>query len=309
MAQPASYETQTLGYLEALESDAPQPTQKFHGLARLPELHEDIEWTLEVPEDDLAYDGLVLLVPGLGCIKRHSRGERHANAAAGEASVSFAPARSSERPLEDIFSAPKLQARAADVVITDVQNRLRSDAAIPNRSQIDPYRITMSPHSMGGFAATTVSLWRSDEIEAVIYKASVGFGSPDWKALHQIRLGRTSLEIMDYLGSDQVKVTLRTIGKSVKYFLGNPARSLGEVAACLSHSMAEEVAALSEEGIPTAYLGFGRDGLVPVKAAEPAARKLVDIFEVIPEFGHLAPQRHPNETAAAVRDLRRRLTA
>lgn len=307
MASPTQIET--LPSLAAMHEEVADllPTQKFHGSVRVPGMREDIGWTLEVPEDYVAYEGLVLLIPGLGCIKRYSRGERHANAVAGEPTISYEPPRLSTNTAEDILHADKLQGRAADAVLSNVQLLFKGLPVVPNADHIDPHRVTLSSHSMGGYAATNVGLWRSGEIDAAIYKAAAGFGSPSWRALHQLKLGRTVGEIIDYLDSEQVEVTPRNIWRSVHYFARNPGRTLGEVVTCLTRDITEEVVALGEEDVPTAYLGFEHDGLVPVQPVEPTIRKVVDIFELMPGMGHLAPQRYPVETAAAVRGLRHRL--
>lgn len=283
------------------------PTQKFHGAIRVPGLHEDIAWTLEVPEEGLAYEGLVLLVPGLGCVKRHSRGERHANAVAGEATISYAPPRLSGSPVEDILHSHKLHAQTASAVLSDAQRLFKGISPVPGARRIDPHRVTLSPHSMGGYAATSVGLRRPGEIDTVVYKAAAGFGTPGWRTLHRLKPLRTAGEIASYANSDEVDFTVQNVWRSLYYFGRSPLRSYGEILTCLSRDMTEEVVALGAEGIPTAYLAFEKDGLVPVKPVEPIARKVVDIFEVLPGHGHLAPQRYPVETAAAVRSLRRRL--
>ena len=292
--------------LELLPND--ETTQKFHGHVQVAGSKETIDWTLEVPLENLSYEGLVMELPGLGCIKRHSRAERHANARAGEATISYAPARVSGNTKEDIFASHKLHAKSADAVLTDVQKRLKNDSEIPGRRLIDPHRVTLSPHSMGGYPATTIGLWRASEIEAVIYKAAAGFGTPSWRALQQLKLGHTLVEIADYIGSDESKLSTPDMWKSGRYFSRNIPRTLGEVATCLTRDISEDIAALHDEGVKLAYMGFAEDGLVPVKSVRPVAEPLVDSFIVLAGFGHLAPQRYPEMTASVGRSLRHMIT-
>lgn len=307
MAQPL--QTETFPPLSAMHDEVAEllPTQKFHGQVRVPGLHEDIGWTLEVPEEGLAYEGLVLLLPGLGCVKRHSRGERHANAVAGEPTISYSPARVSGNTVENLLFSQKLPCQTAEVVLRDVQRLFKGRPVVPGARQIDPHRVMLSPHSMGGHAATMLGLKHPAEVDAVIYKASIGFGTPSWRAFEQLDIPSTMVEILDYITSDRANLTPKQMWESVRYFLRSPSRSVGELAACLTLDMTEDVVALGQKNVPTAYLGFEKDGLVPVKPVRPVARRTVDIFEMVPGMGHLAPQRYPVETAAAVRGLRRRL--
>src|SRR5690348_8473729 len=100
------------------QSGTEQPTVKIHGSVRVHGAKEHTPWTAEFPENELAYNGLVLLLPGWGGIKRSSRGERHANAVNGIATATFDPARVSGRdPVRNLIDSQHLHVDVAEAVL------------------------------------------------------------------------------------------------------------------------------------------------------------------------------------------------
>lgn len=280
-----------------------QTTFLVHGSVHV-EREGDIPWTLEIPEE-LAYEGLTQLHPGYGGIKRSSRGERHANAVGGRATVSFDPARLSESWREDLSDAQALHIKAGSLVLQDVRETLAFTKRIPNAKRIDTSRVVHSAHSMGGYAATEVGLQDPASTEAVIYKGSAGFGHVNPLEIKPLRLLG---EIVDYCVSNEIEFSPRHLYSILRYYGRSPFRTAGEALWCVAYDMRPRVAMLGEAGIAGAYLAFGDDSIIPATKAVRNAKGFVDLIHTMPGYGHLAPQRHPYAVAEATFDLQQQLT-
>lgn len=292
----------------APEIVAEQPTQKFHGTVLAEDVKDPVKWTMEVPERELAHAGLTLLLPGFGGIKRSSRGERHASAVMGEPSISFEPARYSDSLVEDLLRPQALHLRVATAVLEAAQQRLAEDKSVPFRRRIDSHQVTLSAHSMGGLAAAALALDNASQIEAVIYKATVGFGSPGLGKPEVENALSAIVETGNLLARGQMGRDFRNLLRVSHYYGCNLVRTIGEAASCLTDNATEDVARLNDLGVPTAYLGFEKDAIVPVKLAASNARRVVKKFEVMPGVGHLAPQLVPARVAAKVASLRHEIS-
>lgn len=270
------------------------PTTKINGELRLWSTLEAVSWTAEFPNDELAYDGIVMLLPGFGGIEQSSRGEREANAQNGIPCVSYDPARLSWNVLGNLAGSQSLHTRTADAVMTAVTKAVANRRNIPNQSAINLERFILSAHSMGGFAATELGLKRPGQVESVVYKASPGFGK------HGFDLVGLMSELNDLLSSGEIEPSIRTYTRAARYILNNPVRTAGELRACVTVDNSPNVARLGDLGVNLAYLGFEDDTMVPPAEVMSGVQKVIDVTHVMPGVGHLAPQRHPLQVAEKV---------
>lgn len=285
--------------------DEIQPTVKVHGAVRVDGEKKPVEWTAEFPEM-LVYEGLTLLVPGFGGIKRSSRDERHANALQGRATVSYDPARISGSVKENLLNSQDLHARTAEAVVFAVQDRISSDRAVPNRARLDVDRLVLSAHSMGGFASTELAHKHPGMVETVIYKGAAGF----WPlSLLDMRPFDLLKEIHDYARSGRIEPSVRNLYRIVRYYTRDVSRTTGEAVTCLTGDIGEQIAELRDHHIGTGYLAFEKDPLVPAAKAKEIAKPLVDRLVIMPGVGHLAPQLHAEATASATWNLQQKIHA
>jgi pimeloyl-ACP methyl ester carboxylesterase len=270
------------------------PTTKIYGELRLWSTLENVTWTAEFPNDELTYDGIVMLVPGFGGIKRSSRGERVANAQNGIPCVSYDPARLSWNLLGNLAGSQELHVRTADAVMSAVSKAVRARHDVPNKSSLDPDRFLLSAHSMGGFAATELGLKRPGQVESVVYKASPGFGR------FSFDLAGVKDEFDDILRSGELEPTVHNYARFMRYVFGNPFRTAGELLACVSVDNRPKVARLGDIGVNLAYLGFENDTMVPPSQVMSGIQEVVSVTHVMPGVGHLAPWRHPSRVVDEV---------
>lgn len=282
-----------------------QPTVRLHGTVRVDGEKKPVEWTAEFPEE-LAYEGLTLLVPGFGGIKRSSRDERHANAVQGRPTISYDPARISGSIHENLFNSQELHTRTAEAVVFAVQDRISSDRSIPNRGELDVDRLVLSGHSMGGFAVTTLGLKHPGLTEAVIYKGAAGFWPLSISEMNPFGLLQ---EINRYVASGRIEPSIRNLYRIVRYYTRDLSRTAGEATTCLTRDVSEQIAELGDIGINTAYLAFENDPLVPAARARAIAKPIVQRFVTMKGVGHLAPQIYAHDTAWATWDLQQSMAS
>lgn len=276
-----------------------QPTVKLHGSVRVDGERKPVEWTAEFPEQ-IAYEGLTILIPGFGGIKRSSRDERHANAVQGRATISYDPARISGSIHENLFNSQELHARTAEAVVFAVQDSISSDHSIPNRRELNVDRVVASVHSMGGFAGTELAHRHPGMVESVIYKGAAGFWPLSLRDMDPIGLLH---EVNSYIASGRIEPSIRNLYRIVRYYARDLSRTAGEAATCLSQDISERVEELGDKGVTTAYLAFENDPLVPAAKAEQIAKPLVNRMVTLRGLGHLAPQLYAEDTAWATWDL------
>ncbi|CAN5334130.1 hypothetical protein BH09PAT4_BH09PAT4_07050 [soil metagenome] len=281
-----------------------QPTVKLHGAVRVSGEKKPVEWTAEFPEV-ITYEGLTLLIPGFGGIKRSSRDERHANAVQGRPTISYDPARISGSIRENLFNSQDLHTRTAEEVLYAVQERISSDRSIPSPGKLDVDRVVLSAHSMGGFAATELGLKHPGLTESVIYKGAAGFWPLSLRDMKPLVLLQ---EINAYVASGRIEPSIRNLYRIARYYSRDLSRTTGEAATCLTQDISARIEKLGER-TTTAYLGFENDPLVPVDKAQQIARPLVNRFVILGGVGHLAPQLYPEDTAWATWDLQQSMQA
>ncbi|MFA5003899.1 MAG: alpha/beta hydrolase family protein [Candidatus Saccharimonadales bacterium] len=281
----------------ATEQVPDAPTVTVHGSVKVCGAKEPVPWTAEFPEESLAYDGLTILIPGFGGIKRVSRAERHANAVGGRATISYDPARISGNIYANVFNSQELHTETAEAVIYAVRDVISDKRGIPNASRLDQDRVVVSAHSMGGHPATEIGLRHKSLVEAIIYKGSAGFGNIEIDPLGLIT------EINGYMRSGKIEPNLRNLYRIMRYYTRTPSRTLGEGVTCLRVDIRDKVAKLGDFGIHTAFLGFEKDPLIPGEKTAKAAAEVVNIARVMPRVGHLAPQMYADETAKTTFEL------
>lgn len=276
-----------------------QPTVKIHGSVKVDGAKEAVPWTAEFPEE-ISYNGLTLLIPGFGGIKRSSRDERNANAEMGRPTISYDPARIGGSVYENIMNSQDLHTRTAEGIIFAVQDEIATNHSIPNRSQIDTTRVVASVHSMGGYPGTELGLRHSGMVESVIYKGAAGFWPLSVLDIRPLRLAQA---VKDYAMSGRIEPNLNNLYRIVRYYGRDPSRTLGEMATCFLDDISEQVAGLADRGVTTGYLAFENDELVSAKKAREKTEGIVGQFALLAGIGHLGPQSHPEETARATFDL------
>lgn len=300
--------TQPLEYPEApipfIDHEV-QETVKLHGYVRVEGGKEAVPWTAEFPEQ-IAYNGLTLLIPGYGGIKRSSRDERHANALMGRPTISYDPARISGNVIENLTNSQGLHTRTAEAVISAVQDKVTHDRSIPSRRQLDAERVVASVHSMGGFAGTEIGLAHSGQVESVIYKGAAGFWPLSLLDMNPLRLAQS---VNKYVASGQIEPNVRNLYRIIRYYTRDPSRSIGEAMTCLTSDISDRIAQLEDLGVSSGYLAFEHDELVPSHKAQEKTKGVVGHFAMMHGMGHLAPQSHPKETAQATWELQQIIQA
>ncbi len=276
-----------------------QPTLKLHGSVRVDGAREEVPWTAEFPEE-ITYNGLTLLIPGFGGIKRSSRDERHANATTGRPTASYDPARISGSVIENLTNSQDLHTRTAEAVMFAVQDEISSNRTIPNRPQLDGRRVIASVHSMGGFAGTALGLKHPGLVESVIYKGAAGFWPLSILDMQPLRLAQA---VNRYVTSGRIEPNIHNLYRIVRYYGRDLSRTTGEAVTCLTTDITEQIAELADHGVTSAYLAYELDELVSAEIAREKTKGLVGRFSVLGGIGHLGPQSHPDETAWATWDL------
>lgn len=285
------------------ENPDQMPTVKIHGSVKVDGAKAAVPWTAEFPEQ-LTYDGLTLLIPGFGGIKRSSRDERHANAESGRAAISYDPARISSNFFESITNSQDLHTRTAEGIIFAVQDAISNNRSIPNRSQLNADRVVASVHSMGGYPGTELALRHPAMIESVIYKGAAGFWPLSVRDMRPLQLLQS---VNKYIASGRIELSVHNLYRIIHYYARDPSRTLGEAGTCMTLNISDRVASLADHGVSTGYLAFENDELVPTAKARLKTQGKVGKFAVLAGVGHLAPQSHPEETSKATWDLQRKI--
>lgn len=252
-----------------------------------------------------------VIVPGFGGVKRLSRELRDDLAGQeNSAALSYEPARHGGYA-RDLLDSQKLHFDTLTAILQDLpDNEQLLDT--PNGDKLDFKRVVLLPQSMGGLAATKRALKYPDETEQVIYMGSIGLEEPRvmfgfvGRLLESTGRDTASKFVHGKLIPDASR--LKTAYQVGSYYLRNPVRTAGEIGSCFAADIRRPVQLLPDLGVKTGALYFGEDKLVPptLEVME-AASHIVQICELIEDFGHLAPQRQSAETAATLGDISNRL--
>lgn len=252
-----------------------------------------VEWTLEIPEN-LAYDGVVHFINGFGATKESSRPFRKAAAQAGYATVTCETARKDGQPVTARAFHP--QALHLDTIYAVSQGmRAHRDGIrknVPNGKTIDLDRKFLAPHSMGGLSATNFASKEPDSVDIIMNLATVGYGTTTLRNIARNLpnglLPALKHEIIPAMQNGDLEVSPKHFWSEIKYFLTDTTRPVFEGLSCLRTDVRTEVAVLRSLGKGVLYLAFDHDILV---APDPSVADYVDIHKIMPNAGHLAPQR------------------
>lgn len=261
------------------------PTRLFHG--RIIAGGDAVDWTLEVP-DDLAYDGLVHVIPGYGGIKRSSRQPRHAAVQQGYAALSYEPARHDKGGWWQAALNPQdLHAQTLQAISGD----LRTQAPALSRQlpqELDLDKKLLWPHSMGGLAAVKFAKSEPGSIDMIAHTATVGFGHPTvWELATDVPrgiLGSARHELLRMARNGDLEFSPRNLSRVINYYVNM--RAVFEGRSCVRDDVRSDVADLQDKhGIENDYLGLKHDILV--RPSRDVAQ-FVTKHEILEDAGHLA---------------------
>jgi hypothetical protein len=276
-------------------------TVVLDGAVRIGGASRPIAYSVEFPEE-LNYDGIVVLTPGFGGFKQFTEAERQAHAQRGFAALSYAADRSAANIRESLLTPQTIHSDTIAAIVKDLPNHTRL-RRIPNAQSIDFGRLLLSPHSMGGLAANAFALRHRSQVDAIINKATVGYGSPTAASLLQKNHLATATELIGYFGISSTEQIVRNIVQFWSHYGRNAPRTIGEAASCLTQQSFLNNRQLHAEGVKQAYLGFAKDDVVPPSPVEKSAKGYFDAFRILSNMSHVAPQTHPLEVAQAVHEL------
>lgn len=261
-----------------------------------------VEYTIESAPDVVQYEGFGIIAPGFGGFKRTSRDLGHQLALAGITTARYTPVRRDDHCIwSRLSNSQQAHADTITAVAEDIAGDENARARLPN---IDFDRRILLPHSMGGLATTQHAREApSGKTEAIINLASAGFGTPNLpqlaetvpKGLHKAIFQ----ELIPFITSGKIDVTPLNFWRFVHYYGVNPARTVGEIYACLSTDVRPEVWALGKQGVRSAFIAFEHDSLIPPNED---LHDTVDYYEVMPDAGHMAPQLKAERVAKAISD-------
>lgn len=287
------------------ESGEVQPNiSQFHDQVKVGKNY--VDFTLSIPHHrKRRYDGVAIIEPGFGGIKASSEGLMRSLAALGIATACYNPIRKDHEPLH--FRLIKPQAIHTDTVAAIAHNlthnsRLLSEA--PEIKSINLHRIAHLPHSMGSQPAIDHALTNPENTEMIINLATVGHGSPSIPQL--LRNLPTGIphgllhEMLPGILHGHLEPSLFNLIQAAKYFAHNPFRTAGEAISCLTADLRPATKYLGQAGVKSAFIAFGDDCLIP---QNPDIANGVDLYTVMPGFGHMAPQVRPQEVAHKIVDV------
>lgn len=259
---------------------------------------EEIEWRLRVPEQ-LAYDGLAVIVPGFMGIHGSSSEPAKALASQGIATASYKPARKGISPYETVARPQVLHAKSVHEVGKAIARSSEVARLAPHARDLDFDRRLLIAHSMGGLGATLYAKKHPHMVDGIFHQASCGFGHPK---LHEIamdvpREAHLGLwhELIPSLLRGHIVPGRENIRDLVDYIFTY--RTLLEANSCLRHDAREDTAELRDQGVYVAYQAYEHDILV---RPDEGVGAYVDHFEIMPDAGHLAPIRKAAKVAARV---------
>ncbi len=271
---------------------APEKLETFLAHGAVVVDNDIVRWTLEIPPNEhLVYNGLAVFCPGYMGIKRSSRLPRNALAQAGLATLSISPAREGCESMQECITDPqKLHVDALLAVADDLrENRFRLAQTLPGFRAIDIDRKLMVPHSMSGLSVPRYALKETSAVEAIYGLATVGLGGPKLEHLAvdipRGLLGSFKHEVVPAIKLGVVHPSLGNLREFGRYALR--LRTLFEGLSCLNHNAVDDVQELADKGIPYHYEAYERDILV---RPNPHLADIVNDYELIEGYGHLAPQ-------------------
>lgn len=244
------------------------------------------------------FDTIFPFFSGFGGVQLSSGPFAGCMARLGMPTVTVESAREDDRSLWERLTNPHaLQVEIMEAVLEDLQAQTGID--------ISPTGTITIPvgHSMGGEPALRYAERNHRTTGAVVLLATIGFGSPNLlKIAQKVPLGTPTAireEVIPFIRSDEVDLSLGGAYKAVRYHFANPARTVGEIGSCLTSRQTERVHCLRELGIPTVYGQPVYDLLVQ---GIDGARSAVDVVGEIERAGHMFVQAKPGRASHWVLD-------
>ncbi len=282
---------------------------QLHGSVPVPGCEGETPWTLNIPHE-LDSPSIHLIVPGFGGFKRSSRDLRNTLSAQEKfASLSFDPVRKSGE--SDLWDSQKAHKDTIPAILAD----LASNRELRNTAKgggLDMSKVVLVPHSMGGISAVEHAVRKPSEVSHMVLMAIVGLEGKVGLGYGPRLVNSGRREIMPAIsrGSFGGWSNAPNMAKrAFKYYLGNPSRTIGEVASLFEVDLRPQVAAIGALGIGLAMYHFERDELVDSERSINRSGDLVDHTEIALGLDHLAPQTHPWRVAADVGRISRHLAA
>jgi pimeloyl-ACP methyl ester carboxylesterase len=249
----------------------------------------NVDWTVAIPENR-TYDGIGMFVPGYGGAACSSLkpAEEHVNQ--GLAMVWVNPARKSDVSVySDLKDAQALHVRTIKVVLDGLRQQASTiKAKIPDGKRLDFTRTTLIPHSMGGLSATRYAQTEPGSTEAILHKASCGFGHPTpaelLADLPKGALAGLLHEVVPSVARGDIKVTLENTWQLVNYF--RHLHVLTDGLSCLTDRVVDGTERLMSAGVHVDYEAYEHDILV---RPDPSVAQYVNSHRMMRQAGHLAP--------------------
>jgi hypothetical protein len=275
------------------------PLHFLHGQIKV--CGEKVQWTFAAPEV-ISTEAVSAFIPGYGGFKSSSRGPRNAFAQSGQPCISYGPVRNDNESLFNNLTIPQAaHIKTIEAVMADVEETVGGKFDFPNHDQFDFGRQILIPHSMGGAAAFPYATKNVSKIERIDAIATVGFGSPTISQLIETfpkyLSGKMPTELRPLFFHKDPRKTAANFMRINAYYFRRLDRTAGEAWSCLTTDLREDSSQLQENGVSINYTSLEHDGLIPPN--EGIAR-YVGRYGLMLNVGHLAPQKYPHETVAAV---------
>lgn len=263
--------------------------------------NKSIDWTLEIPEGQLAYGGVAHFISGYGGIKHTSGASRHALAERGIATLTSEPALGGFLPTFSDLQDPQLLHTKTQVAIAaNLRERQKEIAqSVPNGNNIDIDMKLLLPHSMGGASAVGYAENEPGAVDMIINLATIGRGAP---TLHDIaKISPSDLynslrhEVIPVLRQNNIQMNVSNLYQIIHYYAR--IRAVLEAHSCLSLDLRERQTKLRDNSIAIRDIDFEHDIIVPT----PAWRADV----MMPDAGHLAPLCKAPRVASMILQLER----
>lgn len=286
-----------------LEEDIPPTDQPeiYHAHGAVAVRGSKVRYTVAASENCQDGDGVIIFGNGFSGFKSSSSGIRDAGAAAGEYTVSLDTLRHDKNgPWNNLAKPHEGQVDALSVVVEHLKQNNEVKKNLPGGNDIDFDNITLELHSMAGITGTMFAAQNPAIVSRIRYLAAAGFGGPNIiqlaRELPLNGFGAIINDVVPIIKNENFQPIRKTFARLVRHHRRID-RSVGEILSCLYEDMRKSA---SELEIPTSYLAFEDDVLVP---PDHKIANHVDIYGVMPNIGHCAPQHSPAEVLKHVHEL------
>lgn len=253
---------------------------------------DPVHWMLRRPAEETPGEVMVLL-RGLGTTLQSYAAFSRAAARSGHTVLATSSARhGSDR--RDPHSA-NLDTISAAI---DAASKKAGDSASFDN-------LLLMAHSHGGIPAIKLAESQPDNVRLIINAGAVGYHGLELGYITRnlprgILLGLKH-ELWPAVADGSIEVSRKHLADFLHHNFKNPAQTLKELWSCMSHDLRPSAARLRAAGVLIGYIAFEHDSLVP---PNPETASNVDVYRVMPDSGHMAPQRKSAELMAVVTNMR-----